>query len=164
MKAVAEELAGIDIASPEVYAKGIPHEGFALLRERDPVHWHPWAGSRRLLGGDEVRRRVTVAKDRETFSSAVGHIYLWDLEEEALEVRRSMIETDPPEHSRLRRIVCSAFTPRKVREYERPTRQITTGCSMLRCMGEVDLVEPSPRRSRSTSSSRSSASPTTTRP
>lgn len=121
------DLAGIDIASQELYEQGVPHEGFAYLRAHDPVHWHPWPWS----GGGfwaltKLADVATVSKDPETFSSADGHIYLWELEPDALEARRSLIETDPPDHSRLRRIVSSAFTPKKVRDYEVYTRQIAS--------------------------------------
>jgi cytochrome P450 len=141
--AVAPDLSGIDIASPEVYEKGVPHDAFRLLRERDPVHWHPWewsgGGFWAITKYDDV---VSVAKDWETFSSAKGHIYLWELEGEALEIRRSMIETDPPDHTRLRRIVSSAFTPRRVRDYEDYTRGIATRLlDDVVAKGEVDLVE-----------------------
>jgi cytochrome P450 len=141
--AVTQDLAGIDIASPEVYERGIPHDEFSLLRERDPVHWHPWKWS----GGGfwAVTKYVdvhAVAKDYETFSSAKGHIYLWELDDEALEARRSLIETDPPDHSRLRRIVSSAFTPRKVKDYEEFTRTITNELlDRVREQGSADIVE-----------------------
>jgi cytochrome P450 len=119
------ELESIDIASQEVWERGVPHEEFRLLRAHDPVHWHPWpwrgGGFWALTKHADV---VAVSKDWETFSSAEGHIYLWELEPDALEVRRSLIETDPPAHSRLRRIVSSAFTPKKVRGYEEFTRKI----------------------------------------
>jgi cholest-4-en-3-one 26-monooxygenase len=119
------ELESIDIASQEVWERGVPHEEFRLLRAHDPVHWHPWpwrgGGFWALTKHADV---VAVSKDWETFSSAEGHIYLWELEPDALEVRRSLIETDPPSHSRLRRIVSSAFTPKKVRGYEEFTRKI----------------------------------------
>lgn len=141
--AVAEELARIDVASPEVWERGIPHESFRLLREHDPVHWHPWewtgGGFWAVTKYDDV---LAVAKDWQTFSSAKGHIYLWELDDEALEARRSMIETDPPEHTRLRRIVSSAFTPRKVREYEDYTREIARRLlDDVARRGELDLVE-----------------------
>lgn len=141
--AVVEDLANIDIASPEVYEQGIPHESFRLLRAHDPVHWHPWSwtggGFWAITKYDDV---MAIAKDWETFSSAKGHIYLWELDDEALEVRRSMIETDPPEHTRLRRIVSSAFTPRKVKEYEQYTRQIAGELlDAVAGAGDVDLVE-----------------------
>jgi cytochrome P450 len=143
MAVVREDLSSIDIASPEVYEQGVPHERFRLLRERDPVHWHPWSwsggGFWAITKYDDV---VAISKDSETFSSAKGHIYLWELDDEALEVRRSLIETDPPDHSRLRRIVSSAFTPRKVKDYEEFTRAIAGDLlEAALAEGEVDLVE-----------------------
>ena len=143
MTVAPPDLAGIDIASHEVYAKGIPHEEFALLRRHDPVHWHPWewetGGFWAVTKFEDV---VAVSKDAKTFSSAVGFINLWDLDEEAREARRSMLETDPPAHTRLRRIVSSAFTPRQVREYERPTREITRRLlDAALDRGDVDWVE-----------------------
>ena len=103
----------------------MPHESFALLRREDPVHWHPWdwagGGFWALTKHADV---VAVSKDPDTFSSAKGHIYLWDLEPDALEARRSLIETDGLAHGRLRRIVSAAFTPKKVKDYETYTREI----------------------------------------
>jgi cytochrome P450 len=139
----AAALASIDIASQELYERGVPHEQFRLLREHDPVHWHPWdwsgGGFWALTKHADVAR---VSKDPETFSSAVGHIYLWDLEPDALEARRSLIETDGAAHARLRRIVSSAFTPKKVRSYEAYTREIA-GRLLDRAVaeGELDWVE-----------------------
>jgi cytochrome P450 len=136
------ELESIDIASQERYLRGVPHDEFRLLREHDPVHWHPWSWSG---GGFWALTKhadvVAVSKDAETFSSAEGHIYLWELEPDALEARRSLIETDPPAHSRLRRIVSSAFTPRKVRDYERYTREIASDLlDRAIAAGELDWV------------------------
>ncbi len=139
-----DTLASLDIASPELYEEGVPHERFALLRSTDPVHWHPWPGK-----GDGFWALTThadvvaVSRDTATFSSAAEHIYLWDLEPDALEARRSIIETDPPAHSRLRRIVSAAFTPKKVQEYETYTRAICAELldTALEVTGEIDLVE-----------------------
>jgi len=36
--AAVDDLASVDVAIPEVYEQGVPHEAFRLLRERDPVH------------------------------------------------------------------------------------------------------------------------------
>lgn len=143
MTVAPPDLADLDIASHEAYAHGIPHEPFALLRAHDPVHWHPWdwktGGFWAVTKYEDV---VTVSKDAKTFSSAAEFINLWDLDEEAQEARRSMLETDPPEHTRLRRIVSSAFTPKTVRDYEEPTRRITVGLlDAALATGEVDWVE-----------------------
>ena len=34
-------LEDIDLADPEFYVDGVPHEAFALLRKEAPVHWLP---------------------------------------------------------------------------------------------------------------------------
>jgi cytochrome P450 len=67
---------------------------------------------------------IAVGKDPRLFSSQIGHIALEDREPDALAARQSMIETDPPEHTRLRKLVSYAFTRTKVKEYEDYTRRI----------------------------------------
>ena len=46
MTLVRDDLAEVDVASPSVYAEGVPHETLGALREHDPVHWHPFPGTR----------------------------------------------------------------------------------------------------------------------
>jgi cytochrome P450 len=125
MSVAQEDLANVDVASPGVYAEGVPHETLAAIRAHDPVHWHPWPGTR---GGFWLLSRhadvVAVGKDPVLFSSQVGHIALEDREPDQLAARQSLIETDPPAHTRLRKLVSYAFTRSKVREYEGYTRAI----------------------------------------
>jgi len=125
MTTVQGDLANVDVASPRVYAEGVPHETLAALRAHDPVHWHPWPGTRDgfwlLTKHADV---LAVGKDPNTFSSQVGHIALEDREPDALAARQSLIETDPPDHTRLRNLVSYAFTRSKVKEYEDYTRMI----------------------------------------
>ena len=71
---------------------------------------------------------VEVSRDTTTYSSAVGHIQIYDIDEDALEARASMIDMDPPVHTRLRRLVSSAFTPRHVLEYQRMIRDRVRQC------------------------------------
>lgn len=142
MGAVLGDLAHLDVASPTVYAQGVPHAELAALRQHDPVHWHPWPGTR---GGFWLLAKhadvVSVSKHPKLFSSQLGHIALEDREPDELEARRSMIETDPPEHTRLRRLVSDAFTRPKVKEYADFTR--ATVCRLLDAAiakGEFDWV------------------------
>ena len=142
MTAVQDDLANVDVASPRVYAKGVPHDTLAALRKHDPVHWHPWPGTRGgfwlLSRQDDV---VAVGKDTERFSSQVGHIALEDREPDALAARQSLIETDPPEHTRLRKLVSYAFTRSKVKEYEDYTRSIVADLlDRAIARGEFDWV------------------------
>ena len=115
----------IDITSPSLYVKGIPYDRLTSILETPGLTWHPYEDS----GFWAVTRHAevkAVSKQPEIFSSAIGHTNLWDLEADALQARRSIIDTDAPDHTRLRRLVSKAFTPRNIRIWEDTTRQITS--------------------------------------
>lgn len=113
-----------NVTDPSLYLEGIPHDRFAQIRATPGLAWHPyedggfWAVTRHA----EVRH---VSRNPELFSSAIGHTNLWDLEADALEARRSLIDTDAPDHTRLRRLVAGAFTPKNIRRWEETVRAIT---------------------------------------
>ena len=116
-------MTAIDIASPSLYLDGIPHERFTEIRETEGLTWHPYGDS----GFWAVTRHADVrevSRTPEIFSSAIGHTNLWDLEADALEARRSLIDSDAPDHTRLRRVVSRVFTPRATRSWEDTARQI----------------------------------------
>lgn len=147
----AADLAAVDIASPEVYERGIPHEAFRLLRRHDPVHWHPWdwsgGGFWAVTTKDDL---TTVTRDWDTYTSE-QHVNLWELSAEAQAARRSLIETDGIPHTRLRRLVTAPFTLRRMAAYEDATREILDELlDELVGAGEIDLVpllsEPYPIR------------------
>ncbi len=132
----------IDIASPDVYERGIPHDAFARLRHHDPVHWHPWnneaGGCWAVTTRDDL---TTVTRDWETFTSD-EFVNMWDMSPEAMAARRSLIETDGPEHVRLRRLVTPPFTLRRMPEYESATRQIIADLlDKAVGAGEIDVVQ-----------------------
>jgi cytochrome P450 len=147
----AAELAAIDIASAEVYERGIPHESFRILRRHDPVHWHPWDWSGGGFWAVTTKADLTtVTRSSDTYTSE-QHVNLWELTPEAQEARRSLIETDGMAHTRLRRLVTAPFTLRRMAAYEDATRAILD--ELLDAAvgaGEVDVVsvlsEPFPIR------------------
>ncbi|MEL6983564.1 MAG: cytochrome P450 [Actinomycetota bacterium] len=113
-----------DVTSSAVYAEGVPDARFAEMRATPGLAWHPYGDS----GFWAVTRHADireVSRNAGTFSSAIGHTNLWDLEADALEARRSLIDTDAPDHTRLRRLVARAFTPKNIRRWEDTVRQIT---------------------------------------
>ncbi|WP_420639957.1 cytochrome P450 [Candidatus Poriferisocius sp.] len=116
--------ADLNVTEPGLYLQGIPHDRFADLRAADGLRWHPyedggfWAVTRYA----DVR---AVSRNPEVYSSAIGHTNLWDLEADALEARRSLIDTDAPDHTRLRRLVAGAFTPKNIRRWTDTVRDIT---------------------------------------
>lgn len=114
----------VDIVSPSRYADGLPLADYAQLRDTPGLAWHPYED-----GGfwTVVRHADVFAVSRRPaeFSSGIGHTNLWDLEADALEARRSIIDTDDPDHTRLRRLVARSFTPRNIAKWGEVTRDIT---------------------------------------
>lgn len=114
----------VDLSDPGLYSNGIPQDSFAELRAKPGLAWNPmdsagfWAVTRHA----DV---VEVSRDPQTYSSAVGHIQLYDIDPDALDARASMIDLDPPLHTRLRRLVSSAFTPRHIQDYQDAIRRRT---------------------------------------
>lgn len=122
---------GPDVTTPSLYLDDIPFDRFAEMRAEEGVVWHSYDTATGSPGGDggfwAVTRHADVAhvgRHADVFSSAVGHTNLWDLEADALEARRSIIDSDAPDHTRLRRVVSTAFTPKYIREWEAITRRL----------------------------------------
>ena len=119
MTAVAEaSLGDIDLTDLDRWAQGVPHDWFSLLRRDAPVSWQ---GERRGRGFWSLTRYddvLAASKDYATFSAEAGGTSLMDLTPEQVESRMSMLDADPPKHTRLRNIVNKAFTPRAVNAYQ----------------------------------------------
>jgi cytochrome P450 len=101
---------------PANYAAGPPLALLRQLRDDDGVVWVPEAdgsGYWLVLRHADVER---VLKQPRQFSSALGGTQVRDpaTDEDLRYVRRMMLNMDPPEHARLRRLVAKSFTPRAV--------------------------------------------------
>ncbi len=106
-----------DITSHDAYTSGVPHATFTRLRETDPVHWTDetdGSGFWSILRYDDA---LAVSRDVDTFTSSAG-IRLEEMDAEETEARRTMMEFDPPDHTRLRRLVSKGFTRRTVEGFE----------------------------------------------
>ena len=130
----------IDLTDPDAYVERVPHEQFATLRREAPVFWHEdveggfWCVTRHA---DIVR----VNRDWETFSSYRGAVFLWtppDLEMSRL----MMLNMDPPEHAKLRKLVNRGFTPKRIRELQEVlARRATKIVDEVIEAGGCDMVE-----------------------
>jgi methyl-branched lipid omega-hydroxylase len=107
-----------------------------LRRERPLAHFDEWDMRQRSAfapppgaGFWAVTRHAdvtAVSRNPAVFRSGQGAVTVLDLPPELLDFFSGMIATDDPRHARLRRIVSSAFTPRRVREIEEDVQRLAT--------------------------------------
>jgi cytochrome P450 len=135
--------ASIDLSDLDLFAAGAPWDAFRELRNGDPVHWNPEPapnhGFWSLTKHDDV---VRVERDSETFSSEVGAVGLEELDDEQLEIRKSMLETDGVRHMALRKLMQRQFTARALKGYETFLRGLTaTTLDAAYAKPEFDFVK-----------------------
>ena len=107
----------IDLLSPESFASGQPHEMYRWLRDNDPVHWHDEPGGKGFWAVTRYAEVKVVGRDAATFSSKPT-IGISDDGLLALGDHEMMLMTDPPKHTRYRRLLVDRFTPRAVRSLQ----------------------------------------------
>jgi cytochrome P450 len=139
---VAEGLRLEDISlENDDFADRVPHETFALLRREAPVWWYDWPHGQGFWCVTRHADVVAVSRDTKTFTSEMG-ANLEDLDNEQRAARQSMLETDPPRHTRLRGLVGPPFTPRAVKAYEVALRELTAAVlDRALPLGEFDFIE-----------------------
>jgi cytochrome P450 len=115
----------VDLTDLDMWARGVPYDEFARLRDRTPVAWSDEPGSGpgfwSVLRHDDI---VTASRDVRTFSSARG-ISFEDPTDDDLAARRTIIDTDPPGHTKLRKILSGSFTQRAVAVYQQFVEALT---------------------------------------
>jgi cytochrome P450 len=132
----------IDLVSPASFDGGQPHEQFRWLREHDPIHWHEEPDGAGFWAVTRYHDVKEVGRDPGTYSSYAGGIMIPDADEEALAApRKMMLYMDPPEHTRYRKLVSSAFTPRNVARWTQRIDALATDIVDQVCeQGACDLV------------------------
>jgi cytochrome P450 len=109
---------GVDLTDLDMWVRAVPYAEFARLRREAPVAWcaeaPPHSGFWSVTGYSDI---VAASRDVATFSSARG-ISFEEPTDEDMAARRTIIDTDPPEHTKLRKIVSGAFSVRAVAVYQ----------------------------------------------
>lgn len=112
----------------DVAARGDSHAMWARMREADPVHETvgPITGNRiwlvtRYADCEDVIRHPAIGKEPAK-AGLSDEVFAGDQL-----LSRSMISVDPPDHTRLRRLVNKAFTPRVVAALEPRIRELVDG-------------------------------------
>jgi cytochrome P450 len=125
-----------------------PYAQYAAVREADPVHVSP-VGMVVLFRYEDVHRvlRDPSLSVEERHARPLPQTVDDDLQA-MLDERRdggshSMLNLDPPDHHRLRRLVSKVFTPRTVEELHPRVQQLVDGHLddvVARGTGEMDLI------------------------
>ena len=143
-------MTGIDLSDTEFW--GLPlaqrHAAFAELRrlptppffaEPETPFPNPGHGYYALVRHADV---VEASRNPAVFCSGRGATSIVDLPIEFNEFFGSMINMDDPRHTRLRRIVSRAFTPRMIRKFEDDVQQVAARIvDDLLDTGPCDFVE-----------------------
>ena len=115
---------GFDFTDPDIYAERLPVEELAEVRRTEPIWWNeqPIGKGGFNDGGYWV---VTKHKDVKEVSRRSDVFSTWqntaiprfadDMTREDIDLQRFvLLNMDPPQHTRLRRIISRGFTPRAI--------------------------------------------------
>jgi len=128
MPASELSLETIDIISDDTFANdGYPHEAWALLRRESPLHWVDRGDFIPFWAVTKLEDIVRISKQPHVFENAprIAVFPDFDRPDEEEYPARHLLNMDPPEHARYRRIVSSHFTPRAVERMKRGVDDIT---------------------------------------
>ncbi len=133
---------GIDLADLDPFERGEAWPLFDALRRDAPVHWNPepapnsgfWAITRH----EDI---VAIDRDPQTFTST-NFVNLEEVDDELIEIRRSILESDGDRHRALRRLLQRDFGGQTLLKYEEFLRGLTESTveAALR-KGDFDFVK-----------------------
>jgi cytochrome P450 len=127
----AAEIASVDLTDAATFAAGIPHDAFDALRAAAPVAWHdekstgrksaelhsglPQPESPGFWAVTSHEHVTVVSKDPALYSSYLGGTQMFSADEMLLAgLRLMLLYMDPPDQTRLRKILVPSFTPRSI--------------------------------------------------
>ena len=137
--------------APELFTwefAGDPYPAYAWLREHSPVHWtklpsgvEAWlvtryADARQALADGRLSKNPEHHAEDAQGKSRTGIPG-----ERSANLMTHLLNIDPPDHTRLRRLVSKAFTPRRVAEFAPRVQELTDDLiDRFAPHGEADLI------------------------
>jgi cytochrome P450 len=125
-----------------------PYPAYAWLREHSPVHWtklpsgvEAWlvtryADARQALADGRLSKNPDHHAEDAKGKSRTGIPG-----ERSANLMTHLLNIDPPDHTRLRRLVSKAFTPRRVAEFEPRVQELTDDLiDRFAPQGQADLI------------------------
>jgi cytochrome P450 len=136
------QTASVDLASPDTFVGGVPHDILTDLRRDDPVHWQEMDGEPGFWAILKHADVVHVAREPNLFSASEGGVVLENLDAQSLEMMRGMLlAMDPPRHTDYRQPLSERFKARVIAGLEPAIRDICRGIfSAAAEKGEVEFV------------------------
>jgi cytochrome P450 len=132
----------VDLTDLDLWAREVPYAEFARRRRAAPVAWSPEAAPQ--AGFWSVTRYadiVAASRDVATFSSSRG-VSFEEPTDADMAARRTIIDTDPPDHTKLRKIMSGSFTQRAIAVYEHFVAGLTEQVlDNGLASGELDFVD-----------------------
>jgi cholest-4-en-3-one 26-monooxygenase len=119
--------ATLDIVTPEHYERhGYPHPEWTWLRRHDPVFWYERANVDPFWAITKHADIIEIGKQPESFLNGPRlAVFTHDLQPPPEGQSRHLLNMDPPEHARYRRVTSGWFTPRAIRAMEGKVARVT---------------------------------------
>jgi cytochrome P450 len=120
-----------------------PYDQYRRLREHEPVHRTPLGSWNLSRYADVVRilRDPTLSVEQANATPLPGMEELREMAGDRSRGARAMLNLDPPDHDRLRRLVSKAFTPKTVQGLRPRVQELVDGAlDRAEERGEMDVV------------------------
>jgi cholest-4-en-3-one 26-monooxygenase len=117
----------IDVASPEHYElHGYPHAEWTWLRRNDPVFWYDRPNVDPFWVITKHADIIEIGKQPNKFLNAPRlAVFTKDLPPPAEGQSRHLLNMDPPDHAKYRRVTSHWFTPRAIRAMDEKVERVT---------------------------------------
>ena len=113
---------GLDLIDPRSYAKqGVPHDIWTRLRRESPIHRCEPSGYESFWAITKHADICEISKQPDRFLNGRGIVVMNDdqvkirASGQGIAAMRTIIEMDPPEHRKFRKVASPSFTPRAIR-------------------------------------------------
>ncbi len=112
-----------DISDHNSWVNGAPFNTFARMRRDDPMAWCDYSHGKGFWSITRHADILALNRDTELLSSAQG-IRMEDQTHEEYLARRTFQETDPPDHTKARRLLSKAFSAPVVQQFDLQIRDL----------------------------------------
>lgn len=139
------DLETVNLMDEDWFRDGPPHALFARMRAEAPIRWNEVPGYKNR-GFWSVTRHADVSaisRDTDTFSSYEGGIFIEPDQVIPLDLTRNLLlYKDPPDHTKYRKILQTAFVPHTVAKLEGDVRaRVNRVIDEVIERGSCDVVE-----------------------